>query len=141
MIPVRSNRNAVTGWFLSSKNQARGRSGSQMEAKRPTIPQTNRKTKGKKIKLWIIQRLVERWYRRRCKNTSKKAALITAKNLAENIALAAWENKRNAFEKGLAVFSLNKDPENQIEAVKIKPTKKMTRAATVVKSPAENVAA
>ena len=141
MIPVRSNRNAAAGLFLSSKDQARGRSGSQMEAKRPTIPQTKRKTKGKKIKPWIIQRFAERRYSRRCKNTSKNAAWITEKNLRENIALAALDNKRDTLEKELADFSPNNDPENQIETVMIKPTRKMTNAETVVKSPAESVAA
>ena len=137
MSPVRSNRNAAAGLFLSNRDQARDRSGSQMEAKRPTIPQTKRKTKGKKIKPWIIQRFAERRYSRRCKNTSKNTALITEKSLPENIALAALENKIDA----LAVFSLNNDPENQIKTVMIKPIRKITNAETVVKSPTERVAA
>ena len=45
MIPVRSNRKAVIGWFLSSITHTEDHSGFQRDPIRATIPQEKRKTK------------------------------------------------------------------------------------------------
>jgi hypothetical protein len=45
-VPLRSNKKAVRGSFLSSNTQVPDHSGSQREATRPDIPQINLKNIG-----------------------------------------------------------------------------------------------
>jgi len=122
-------------------NRNHDHSGLQMDAIRAAIPHANRKTKGKKIRAWISHRPLDCLYSLLCKNASKKRLFIMARISFEKAVVPNIDGTLKNFLEKRPLVSSGIEPDNQYDKSSTIPAAKRIRAAIVVVSPAEKVAA
>jgi hypothetical protein len=121
--------------------QIQDHSGFQRELISAKSPHRSRKTKGKKIRLWMSHRVSDCLKSLLWRSTSRTTALIIKLIFLEKRLPTPFHSSLRAFLKRLRSLPPCKDPVSQTERLITKPAKKTIKARIVVVSPTEKVAA